>query len=134
MKIPAMLLAFAALAATPAIAADPAKIDWSKVPASAVTLFYPAQSTYQWLRSPDHPGAAPVSAGEACVTCHKGQETQKGNALGKANKLEPTPADGKNGAVQLGFQVAYDNENAYFRFQWKTRAPHPGEAYPALRF
>ncbi len=134
MKITAMVLALTALAAAPAMAADPAKIDWSKVPASAVTLFYPGQSTFQWLRSPDHPGAQPVNAGEACVTCHKGQEAQKGNALVKANRLEPTPADGKNGSVQLGFQVAYDNENAYFRFQWKTKNPYPGEAYPARRF
>src|SRR3972149_8740816 len=116
------------------MAPDPAKIDWSKVPASAVTLFYPGQSTFQWLRSPDPPGAQPVSAGEACVTCHKGQETQKGNALVKANRLEPTPADGKNGAVQLGFQAAYDKENAYFRFPWKTKNPYQGEAYPARRF
>ena len=134
MKTTALILALTSLAATPAIAADPAKIEWSKVPASTVTLFYPAQSTYQWLRSPDHPGAQPVSAGEACVTCHKGQETQKGNALVKAHKLEPTPIDGKNGAVQLGFQAAYDKENAYFRFQWKTKNPYPGEAYPARRF
>jgi len=133
-KITAMVLAVAAFAAAPAMAADPAKIDWSKVPVANVTLFYPAQSTYQWLRSSDHPGATPVSAGEACVTCHKGQETQKGNALVKANRLEPTPIDGKNGSIPLAFQVAYDNDNAYFRFQWKTRNAHPGEAYPALRF
>ncbi len=134
MKITAMVLAVAAFAAAPAMAADPAKIDWSKVPVANVTLFYPAQSTYQWLRSSDPPGATPVSAGEACVTCHKGQETQKGNALVKANRLEPTPIDGKNGSIPLAFQVAYDNDNAYFRFQWKTRNAHPGEAYPALRF
>lgn len=134
MKKMLLIIGMTALAAAPAMAADPAKIDWSKVPASAVTLFYPGQSTFQWLRSPDHAGATPVSAGEACVTCHKGQETQKGNALVKANRLEPTPADGKNGSIPLSFQVAYDNENAYFRFQWKTRNPYPGEAYPALRF
>jgi len=134
MKTATLVLALAALATTPAIAADPAKIDWSKVPASNLTLFYPGQSTFQWLRSPDHPGATPVGAGEACVTCHKGQEAQKGNALVKANRLEPTPADGKNGSIPLSFQIAYDNENAYFRFQWKTRNPYPGEAYPALRF
>ena len=124
----------AALFAEPALAVDPATLNWASIPTQTLTLFYPAQSTYQWLRGPDHAGAQPVSAGEACVTCHKGQEAQKGNALVKANKLEPTPAEDKNGAVQLGFQVAYDNENAYFRFQWKTRNPYPGEAYPALRF
>ena len=34
----------------------------------------------------------------------------------------------------MSFQVAYDNQNAYFRAQWKTRNPYPGEAHPFVRF
>jgi hypothetical protein len=34
----------------------------------------------------------------------------------------------------LSLQVAYDNENAYFRFQWRTKNPYPGEAYPYYRY
>jgi hypothetical protein len=133
-KVPVAAMAVAALFGGNALAADPATINWKSVPAKTVTLFYPGQSTFQWLRSAEHPGAGPVSKGEACVTCHKGQEQAKGDKLVKANKLEPTPIDGKNGTVQLSFQVAYDKENAYFRFQWKTKNPYPGEAYPFLRF
>jgi hypothetical protein len=48
--------------------------------------------------------------------------------------LEPTPVAGKNGVIQLNLQVAYDNENAYFRAQWKTRNPYPGEAHPFVRY
>jgi hypothetical protein len=48
--------------------------------------------------------------------------------------LEPTPVAGKNGLIQLNFQVAYDNENAYFRAQWKTRNPYPGDAHQFVRF
>jgi hypothetical protein len=75
-----------------------------------------------------------VAQGTSCVTCHNGQEQKLGDKLVKANKLEPAPVEGKNGSVQLSLQVAYDNETAYFRFQWKTRNPYPGEAYPFLRF
>jgi hypothetical protein len=75
-----------------------------------------------------------VAQGTSCVTCHIGQEQKLGEKLVKANKLEPAPVEGKNGSVQLSVQVAYDNETAYFRFQWKTRNPYPGEAYPFLRF
>jgi hypothetical protein len=75
-----------------------------------------------------------VAQGTSCVTCHNGQEQKLGDKLVKANKLEPAPVEGKNGSVQLSLQVAYDKENAYFRFQWKTRNPYPGEAYPFLRF
>jgi len=124
----------AALFAGSVLAADPASIDWKNVPAKTLILFYPGQSSFQWLHSPDHPGAKTVSTGGACVTCHKGTEEKLGNKLVKANKLEPTPVEGKNGVVQLSLQVAYDTENAYFRAQWKTRNNYAGEAHPFLRF
>jgi hypothetical protein len=37
----AIILALAALTAGPALAADPAAIDWSKVPTVKVPLFFP---------------------------------------------------------------------------------------------
>jgi len=116
------------------LTADSGTVDWNQVPTKTLTLFYPAQSSYQWLRSADHPGSSMVAQGTSCVTCHNGQEQKLGDKLVKANKLEPAPVEGKNGTVQLSVQVAYDKESAYFRFQWKTRNPYPGEAYPFLRF
>ena len=115
-------------------AGDPAKVNWKAVPARTITLFYPGQSSFQWLRSSAHPGAPMVSSGGACAACHTGSEAKLGDKLVKANPLEPTPVEGKNGTVALNVQIAYDNDNAYFRFQWKTRNSHPGEAYPFLRF
>jgi hypothetical protein len=115
-------------------AASIESIDWSRVPARTITLFYPAQSTFQWLRSPDHAGAKAVSSGAACTACHNGQEEKLGNSLVKGGKLEPTPPTGKDGVKQLNVQVAYDSESAYFRFQWRTKNSYPGEAYPMYRF
>lgn len=117
-----------------ASAADPATINWASVPSRTINLFYPAQSTYQWLRSPAHPGAAMMAGGGACGTCHKGQEEKLGNKLVKANPLEPAAPEGKSGTIPLAVQVAYDNEFAYFRFQWKTKNSYPGDAYPMYRF
>ena len=134
LKLAPLALGITAVLAGSALAADPAAVSWSSVPSSTLTLFYPGQSTYQWLRSPDHPGAQMVTGGGECLTCHKGTEAKLGDKLVKANKLEPTPVDGKNGSVQVNVQIAYDNENAYFRTQWKTRNNYPGEAYPFLRF
>lgn len=126
--------ATAVIAGCALLSSDSGRLDWGRVPTHTLTLFYPAQSSYQWLRSADHPGSSMVAQGTSCVTCHNGQEQKLGEKLVKANKLEPAPVEGKNGSVQLSVQVAYDNETAYFRVQWKTRNPYPGEAYPFLRF
>jgi hypothetical protein len=115
------------------MAADPAKIDWSKVPASTVTLFYPGQSSYEWVRGGTHPGAAVVTTNQACIMCHAGKEKAMGDKLVKSGPLEPTPVKGKNGSVDLKVQVAYDAKNAYFRYQWKTHGK-AGIEYPYYRF
>jgi len=123
-----------AFLASSAMAADMPKIDWGKVPSSTITLFYPGQSSYQWLRSDKHPGAAVVKSGQACVTCHTGQEKKLGDKIVKGGSLEPTPVKGKNGWVDLQFQAAYDAKNLYLRYQWKTLNPHAGTEHQYLRF
>jgi hypothetical protein len=134
MKTAAWIIALSALATASAIAADPAKIDWSKVPVSNVTLFYPGQSSYEWLRTSNHPGSKMVLDGAACLTCHTGREKAMGDKLVKGGPMEPAPVKGKNGSVDLKFQAAYDAKNAYLRFQWKTQNPYPGTEHQYLRF
>ena len=129
-----MIIGLTAFAAAPALAADPAKIDWGKVPVANVTLFYPGQSSYEWLRTSAHPGAKSVESGQACLTCHTGAEKKMGEKLVKAGPLEPMPVKGKNGVVDLKFQAAYDATNAYLRFQWKTLNKYPGTEHQYLRF
>jgi hypothetical protein len=75
-----------------------------------------------------------VNSGGGCLTCHNGAEEKLDNKLVAVNPLEPTPVAGKNGVIQLNLQIAYDNANAYFRAQWRTRNPYPGEAHQFLRF
>ena len=53
-----LIIGLTALAG-PALAADPATIDWSNVPVASVTLFYPGQSSYEWLRTSDHGAQSP---------------------------------------------------------------------------
>jgi hypothetical protein len=129
-------LSVACLSVAQAFAADPATIDWSKVPANDITLFYPGQSSYQWLRN-DHKGDKGADAarrGSTCVKCHEDEEKMLGEKLVKKGPLEPTPIAGKKGWVVLKMQAAYDDKNALFRFQWQTRNPFPGDAHPYLRF
>jgi len=90
MRMPKLTPIAAMLLAGAAQAADPATIDWSSVPATKLTLFYPGQSTFQWLRSSGHQGAAVVGQGTPCAACHKGQEAKLGDKIVKGGALEPT--------------------------------------------
>ena len=76
MKKIANCLAAALCAAliTPSLAVDPAQIDWGKIPAGSLTLFYPGQASQEWLLSAKHPGSSSVKSNITCVTCHKGAE------------------------------------------------------------
>jgi ethylbenzene dehydrogenase len=130
------VLSLTFLAAVPALAADPAAIDWSGVPASRVSLFYPGQSSYEWLRK-DHRGTKGAKAAEgmqACIRCHEGDEKALGEKIVKGGALEPAPVKGKNGFIELKVQAAYDAKNAYLRFQWRTAADRAGSNYPSYRF
>jgi hypothetical protein len=124
-----------AVGASPVIAADAVTVDWAKVPPVTVSLFYPGQSSYEWLRSPEHKKAQKETVeGQACASCHKGEEKTLGAKLVKEGDLEPSPVKDKTGSVDLGVQVAYDAKNAYFRLQWKKQNPVPGNEHQYLRF
>jgi hypothetical protein len=115
-----------------AIAAEP---DWSKIPSKEVTLFYPGQSTYQWLRSPEHKRAQrEVMKGQSCVSCHEGEEADLGKKMVSGERLEPHPVPGKQATIALAVQVAHDAENLYMRAQWKTKQNYAGTAHPQVRF
>jgi hypothetical protein len=133
----AVLSACAVMTFGAASAADPAKINWSKIPATKITLFFPGQSSYEWLRSPAHEGASiQVKNGKACVDCHDAPDEEKtlGAKLVKAGPLEPMPVTSKDGSKDLQVQAAFDNKNAYLRFQWKTQSAFPGSEHQYLRF
>lgn len=44
--------------------------DWNAVKAVTIRTIYPAQASWQWVTSPEHPGSASVKAGTACAACH----------------------------------------------------------------
>jgi hypothetical protein len=112
----------------PALAAPPS--DWSQIPSKTVTLFYPGQGGYQWLRSRDHKRAdKKVKRGDACISCHEGEEATMGKLLVSGERLEPDPINGKNGSVDLKIQVAHDNKNLHWRFQWKTNMNRAGQMH-----
>lgn len=110
------------------VAAPPA--DWSAVPTHNITLFYPGQSTYDWLTSDEHRRAdRKVLEGDSCVSCHEGEETDIGELIVSGERLEPNPIEGKKGTLDHAVQVAHDAEKIYWRFQWKTQMDRPGQMH-----
>ena len=96
--------------------------DWEKIPAKTITLFYPGQSSWQFLTSNAHPGAQAMNAG--CAACHGGQEKTLGAKLVQAGPRESDPIAGKDPAIDLTVRAAYDAEFVYFQFRWRSTAPH----------
>ena len=131
----ALIWGMSLLAAGPVMAAEPAAVDWSSVPATEVKLFYPGQSSFQWLRSEEHKRANQKTAeGEACLGCHEGESEDIGNKIASGERLDEADLDDKQGVIDLKVQAAQDGKNLYWRFQWKTKNPYPGRAHPHLKY
>jgi len=110
-------------------------VDWSKIPVKTVKLFYPGQSSYQWLRSKAHKRAnKKVIAGDSCFSCHEGEEEDIGNLIVSGKKLEPTPIPGKEGVKDLKVQAAHDKDYLYLRFQWKSQLNREGRMHDMIRY
>lgn len=117
------------------VSAGAADIDWSGVPTKTVTLFYPGQSSYQWLRSSKHKRANKKTAqGEACLSCHEGEETEIGDLIVSGERLEPNPIPGKEGFKKLAVQAVHDSEYLYFRFQWTSQLNREGRMHNMIRY
>ena len=112
-KVLTVTLGFAgALWATSALAAP----NWSSVPAKDVKLFYPGQSSWEWVLTPsDHPGATKFRGGKNCFACHNGDEKNMGKLIASGKKNEPTPIAGKPGSLDAKVQIAHDDQNLYVR-------------------
>jgi cytochrome c-type protein NapC len=99
-------------------------IDWSDVPGREVVLFYPGQSSMEWiLNGRDHSGKRAFQAGDRCFDCHDKEAADIGRKIVTGEKLEPQPIEGKRGSIPVTVQAAHDAENLYLRFQWED-TPH----------
>ncbi|MBK3775566.1 hypothetical protein GAY31_15600 [Azospirillum brasilense] len=103
---------------------DAPAIDWSAVPERMVTLFYPGQTSYEWIQNgPDHGGARAYKKGEECIGCHEGEQADMGKKMASGQKAETTPIPGKPGSIPLTVQAAHDGTNLMMRFRWPA-GPH----------
>ncbi|MCP4041350.1 MAG: cytochrome C552, partial [Gammaproteobacteria bacterium] len=78
-------------------------IDWGDVPDRQIVLFYPGQSSMEWvLKGTDHGGARPfIKGGEPCTECHDQEADAMGQKIVTGEKLEPTVIEGKRGSIPV---------------------------------
>ena len=116
-------------------------INWGEIPVAEFRLFYPGQTSWDWLISPQkgftHPGSPVIKAGVSCRTCHKrGGTAPDEEALGKKlvvkGRAENDPIEGKRPIIDLRVKAAYDDQDIYFWFQWET--DEPGVYHNVMRF
>jgi len=104
-------------------------VDWGNVPSREITLFYPGQSSMEWiLTGKDHGGARPfIKLGDRCVTCHDKETAKIGEKIVTGEKLEPkeTLIPGKRGSIPVTVQASHDAENLYMRFEWENSEHTP---------
>src|SRR5208282_77462 len=79
--------------------------NFSGVPEKDVAMFYPGQSSWEWvLTQTDHSGAEKFRAGKDCAACHIGDEKTMGALLVSGKMNEPTPIAGKPGSLDAKVQ------------------------------
>jgi cytochrome c-type protein NapC len=120
---PAVAAAPMSADAAPPAASTPSSssstIDWSSVEPVEITLFYPGQSSMEWiLKGSDHSGKRSLTLGDRCFDCHEDEEVDIGDLIMSGEKLEPDPITGKRGSIAVNIQSAHDSDYLYMRFQW----------------
>ncbi|MCK4834327.1 MAG: NapC/NirT family cytochrome c, partial [Gammaproteobacteria bacterium] len=112
----------------PAATSGGSDMDWSGIEAAEITLFFPGQSSLEWvLKGSDHGGKRAFTKGDRCLECHEDEEVDIGELIASGEKVEPTPIPGKRGSILVNVKAAHDADNLYMQFQWEDgeHAPIP---------
>jgi cytochrome c-type protein NapC len=113
------LVAALCVAGAMGFSAATAAPNWSGVPAKDVALFYPGQSSWEWLLTQaDHVGADKFRDGKNCAACHLGDEKGMGRHLVSGRTNEPAPIPGKPGFMNAKVQFARDAQNIYVHLEF----------------
>ncbi|MBT7409016.1 MAG: cytochrome C552, partial [Methylococcales bacterium] len=85
-------------------------VDWSNISEREITIFYPGQSSMEWIfKGSEHGGKRPFKAGDRCTECHDKETEEMGNKIVTGEKLETQLIPNKRGSIAVKVQAAYDN-------------------------
>ncbi len=97
-------------------------VDWNKAPERLINIFYPGQSSMEWVLGKNHSGKRAFKSGDRCFECHDEETTDMGEliASGEHEYLAETETriPDKRGSIPVKVKALHDEENLYMRFQW----------------
>jgi cytochrome c-type protein NapC len=107
-------------ATAPAAGGSAGMPNWGAVPAREVMIFYPGQTSMEWvLTGSDHGGARVYKkVGDRCFSCHEGEQEAMGRKMVSGEKAEATPLPGKRPGIPVQVQAAHNGEELFMRFAW----------------
>jgi nitrate/TMAO reductase-like tetraheme cytochrome c subunit len=103
-------------------------VNWAAVAGREVILFYPGQSSMEWILGRKHGGKRAFTKGDRCVECHEEELVDLGQLIvsGESEKeLEPNLIPGKRGSITVDVKAAHDGSNLYMRFAWPNTEHTP---------
>ncbi|MGB8274024.1 MAG: ethylbenzene dehydrogenase-related protein [Alphaproteobacteria bacterium] len=107
-----------------AVAGPAGAVDWGGVQGKDIVVFYPGQSSWEWvLTESDHSGAPKFRGGKNCTDCHEGEQKKIGDLIASGKKLEPAPIPNKPGSLTVNVKAAHDDQKLYIRMEWAGGPP-----------
>ena len=102
-------------------------VDWSKAASREITLFYPGETSLEWvLNGRYHGGSRPFEInGDACIVCHDAETAAMGEKMVTGQKAESTPIPGKRGSIPVKVDATHDGEFLYMKFSWPDVKHNP---------
>ncbi len=133
-ETPAVASASESAATTPAAAQSTSSgVNWSNIASRTVTVFYPGQTSMEWVLSREHGGKRAFTSGDRCFDCHEEELVEIGDKIVMGEKemkvgkedgnMEPSVIPDKRGSFPVEISAAYDNDQLHMRFVWKN-SPH----------
>lgn len=101
------------------VSAPAGAVDWTKAQGKEITLFYPAQMSWELLLTQkEHSGAEKFLGGKDCRQCHEGEEQASGKVLVADKNFEHAPIAGKPGSIKATVKAAHDADSLHIRIEF----------------
>ena len=110
---------------TTATMAKKSPVNWAASPAREVTVFYPGQSSMEWVLGRDHGGKRSFKKGDRCIECHEEELADMGAKIVSGERLEDKLIPGKRGSIVVKIKATHDTNNLYMQFAWADTGHTP---------